>query len=266
MDAFGAFHRHGGAGGGGGVTAFGAEGRVDQADAVFRQQLPGAGLRLQTPEEIDFLIADLDNVRLAEAPFDGLLRGGLALPQGLAQVGVQRNKASGLPGDLQGPAGGGGGGLIRQGQGAEMEDLRIPDQIRVFLYLLRRQAGIRAGLAGEGKVPVSALVQGDEGQGRKPVGIRQDSPGVDAGLLQRFDEEPAEGVVPDLTDHGGAAAEAGQRGQKIARGAAGIGGEDGVAVGVDSMGREIDQQLAQGADISHEGRLLSYSRVVPPAA
>ena len=59
------------AGRGGRVAAFRPQGCEDKGYAVFRKQFPCACLRSKAPQPVDFLIADLDDVRLPEGPFDG---------------------------------------------------------------------------------------------------------------------------------------------------------------------------------------------------
>ena len=56
------------------VAALRPQRRVYQAYSVFIQQLPCSLLRIQSPQKTDLLIADLYNVCLLQAPFDGPLR------------------------------------------------------------------------------------------------------------------------------------------------------------------------------------------------
>ena len=127
LNARRAFHRDF-MGRGGGVAALGAQGDVRKRDAIFCQQLPGPLLRRKAPQEFDFFIAVFYNVRLLQAPFHGRLGVRLVFPQGLAQVGVQADEQAVSLCQFNGFAGGGGGGLIGQRQGAKMEHLRISDQ------------------------------------------------------------------------------------------------------------------------------------------
>ena len=50
-----------------GVAALRTERGIDERNAVFREQLLRSGLRRNAPEEVDFFVADLHDVRLTEA-------------------------------------------------------------------------------------------------------------------------------------------------------------------------------------------------------
>ena len=106
------------------VAALRAEGHVNQGHTVLLKQLLCALLRGNAPQEGYLLVTDLNDICLAQAPLDSGLRVFLLLSQRLAKVGVQTDQQIVFPRQLNCPAGGGGGRLIRQRECAEMEHPR----------------------------------------------------------------------------------------------------------------------------------------------
>ena len=119
------------------------------------------------------------------------------------------------------------------------------------------QAGIRAGLAGEGKFPVSGFVQRDKCQrGEHIVGNHQ-SAGFNSGFAQGSGQQTAESVGAHFSHQGGFRAEFGQRGQKIGGRAAGVSSHGGITVTVRSNAGKVNQQFAQCDNIIHKRNLIS---------
>lgn len=52
---------------------------IHKAGTIFRQQFLCAFLRRKSPEKIHFLVADLDDIRLMQTPFDLLFGGSFSL-------------------------------------------------------------------------------------------------------------------------------------------------------------------------------------------
>lgn len=80
------------------VAAPGTQGDHGQGDAALLQQAAGPLLGGAAPEEVHLLIAELDHIRLTQAPQDlgpGLRRGG---PEGETQVGIKGDGPAQLPG------------------------------------------------------------------------------------------------------------------------------------------------------------------------
>ena len=130
-----------------------------------------------------------------------------------------------------------------------MENLCVVDQFHVQLVVA--QAGVCAGLAGEGEFAVAGLVQRDESEGGENVIGHDDAGGSDAGLIQRADQELAESVVADLTQQCCGSAELCQSCEEIGGCAAGMGCHGGIAFAVLADTGEIDEQFAHCYDIIH---------------
>ena len=148
----------------------------------FLQKLFGTRLRGAAPKELHLVVTDFDHVRLPQAPEDLLLGGILIGPQGQTQVGVTADELSFGFRVGHRLLGGGPGGLVRQAQGAKMEDLGIVNEPGINLF--PTQLGIRAGLPGEGEGAVPVLVKGHESQGSEYAAVRNNALGFDSGLLQ----------------------------------------------------------------------------------
>ena len=240
-DARRAFHR--GAGPGvGGKAAFGAQRRIDQLHAVFGQQLLRARFGRKAPQKVDLFVADLDHVGLAQPPFDLLFGVGLAFPQRFAQVGVKADELAFFLRVGHGLLRGRAGGLAGQAQSSEMEHPRFVDE--GFVHLLRRQAGVGAGLARKAELPVAGGVQRHKGQRCEHGRVGHDAARLDAFFGRRAHQQPAETVRPHFAEQRGPAAVFLQRGQKVARRAARLGLQRGVACGVGGDGGKVDEQFA----------------------
>jgi len=198
-----------------------------EGHAELRQQLVRALFRGAVPEEFHLVVADLHHVRLTQTPEHLLLRRVPVRPQGKPQIGVAADKLTlhlcvghrllGRRADR----------LIRQAQGAEVEHLGLINE--GFVHFLPPQLGIRAGLPGEGEGAVAAFIEGHKGQRGKHAVVHQNALCFDPGGVQRPQQQIAESIVSHLAQKRGLSAVGVQRGQKIAGGAAGVGGHGGVS-------------------------------------
>ena len=135
-----------------------------------------------------------------------------------------------------------------------MKNAAVCDQIPV--QLLRRDLGIRAGLAGKGKASLPGFGEFYECQRGKIAGIHQQRPGIHTDALERLRQKAPLEIVADLADKGGAAPQLCGAGQHIGRRAAGILLKDCHAgIGVRQRG-VVDQNFAQRHNVCRLGGLL----------
>ena len=129
------------------IASFRPQRGVHQGYMVFLQQFFRAPFRGKAPEPFDLFIADLDDIRLMQAPLDLFPGIFLPFPQGFAQIGIQADQRTVAFSQFNGMAGGLRGRLICQGERTEVKDFRVRDER--FVHFLRSQAGIGAGLPGK---------------------------------------------------------------------------------------------------------------------
>lgn len=133
-----------------------------------------------------------------------------------------------------------------------MKNAAVCDQIPV--QLLRRDLGIRAGLAGKGKASLPGFGEFYECQRGKIAGIHQQRPGIHTDALERLRQKAPLEIVADLADKGGAAPQLCGAGQHIGRRAAGILLKDCHAgIGVRQRG-VVDQNFAQRHNVCRPWR------------
>ena len=242
-----------------GIAALGTGGDVQQADVGEAPVEQGGTLvkvRL-TGHEQQLIVGDLQDVAALQAPED-LLPGVIGgIPQGQAQIGVKGDEGAAVPGHGQSPACGSAAGLVRQGQGAEVEDPAVAQEADV--QVLRREHDIGAGLAVEAEVPVAAGQGADHGQRGGDVVVPEEAAAVDAGIPQGLGQHIAESVPAHLAHEGTLFAQLAEHGQHVGGGAAGVGLKEGIALGTGAGLGKVHQQLAE----SHYVK-LSVVHIVSP--
>ena len=146
-----------------------------------------------------------------------------------------------------------------------MENFCLIDEAQIQLF--EGQTGIRAGLPGEGKFPVTMFVEGDEGQGGKDILGGDEAPGLDASLLKGDREQLAEGIGAHLAQQGSFGPEFRQRRQEVGRGSTGMGRHGGITVRIRGQASKINEQFAQCDYIDHRiTSLYSISVTIPPSS
>ena len=184
------------------VRAAGDEDQLHtEAGQNMRCSLPGT----QTKEKRHFLVADLDHIGLAQSPEKLPPAFVQILPQGFAQVRIIGDELAPALCVGRGPVCSRAGRLVGQTQGAEVEGPCLLNDGQI--QLLKGNAGISAGLPGEGKGPVAMFIKGDKGQGGEHIIGGDQTAGVNPGLSQGIRQEPAEGIIPHLAQKGGGSAE-----------------------------------------------------------
>ena len=226
-----------------------------EGHAELRQQLVRALLRGAVPEEFHLVVADFHHVRLTQTPEHLLLRRVRIRPQGKPQIGVAADELPLRFGVGHCLLGRRADRFVRQAQGAEVEHLGLVNE--GLVHFLPPQLGIRAGLPGEGEGAVAAFIEGHKGQRGKHAVVHQNAFRLNSGGVQRPQQQIAESVVSHLAQKRGLSAVGVQRGQKIAGGAAGVGGHGGVSGAVRGLCRKINEQFAQRYYVDHRAHPLS---------
>ena len=232
-----------------GVASVPARGHVQEADVriTLLQHRGGPVKVLFTGHEQNLVIRNLQDVALAEAPGDLLLRRFFARPERRAPVRIKGDQCSRLAGQLQRPDRGASAGLIRQGQRAEVEDPAVFQQLLVQFIRSQQQVGPR--LAIEAEVPIAVGEGIHDGQGRWNLRIPFQATDINSRLLHRFREKVSKPVLSHLADKRRLFPKLLQHGQDIRRGSAGVGLEQGISLAALSVPGKVDQQLSQRHNI-----------------
>ena len=196
-----------------------------------------------------FLFADLHHIRLLQSPEELFFRLRRALPERQTQIWVVGNQfpPRSCVGDrlLRCVA----RRLIGQRERTEMKDLCLVDQRKIDLG--KREAGIRAGLPGEGELALAPRIERYESKRCEHVGRGDHAARFNAGAPQRFEQEPPERIVPHFAEQRGFCAVFCARRKEVCRRAAGVCRHRRVPVRVGRKAGEIDQELAQRGNVQH---------------
>lgn len=185
------------------------------ADAPVHQQPGTLGKIVHPGEQRDLVVGDLQKIHCGKGTAH-LLHGLIpALPQQRTVIGVVRDDGAGGLCKLHGSLCGGAHRLVRQRERAKVKNAAVCDQIPV--QLLRRDLGIRAGLAGKGKASLPGFGEFYECQRGKIAGIYQQRPGIHTDALERLRQKAPLEIIADLADKGGAAPQLCGAGQHIGR-------------------------------------------------
>ena len=187
----------------------------------------------------------------------GLLQGA---PQGRPQIGVKGAQHTRLLRLGNGGIGRASHRLIGHGQGAEVENRRLPDQAHVDF--LCGQTHIRAGIAVEAEIPVAVGEGVHHRQGSVNGFVPAQPLDGNTGFHQSSFQLIAEAVLTNLTDEGGFVPQLAQQRQHIAGRAAGVGLQGRISLGAQTVLGQINEQLAQGDNIIVSHNLhLPYTRL-----
>ena len=229
-----------------GVAAGGPGGDVEDADVGETAAQDGGALVKVglAGHKLQLVVRDLQNVAALKAPFNGGPGVRLALPERGAQVRVKGDQRPGLFGQGIRLLGRGAAGLVREGEGAEVEDAAAAQQR--LIELVGAQQNVRPGLAVKAEIPVAVCEGVHHGKRRGDLRIPLETPGVDPGLPHGLLQHVAEAVLAHLAHKGAALAQLAQHGQYVRRRAAGVCLEEKVALIAQTVLGEVHQQFAQG--------------------
>ncbi len=231
------------------MTAVGSGRDVQQADIGelgFQKSRALFKIRF-TGHEQHFVVRDLQNVALGQAPRDLPFRFVEIIPQRFPQVGIEGKDGPCFAGRMHGDLRGRAAGLVGEAQSAEVEDAAVRKQFLV--HLLRLQHDVRTGLAVEAERPIPPGQGMDIGQRGMHAFIPQKALSFDAALGDGICQQVPEGVLPHLADKGGLVAQVLEHGQHVAGRSAGIHLQEKIPLGAETGLGEIDQKLAQSYDV-----------------
>ena len=228
------------------VAAGGDVQHADVGEALLQSGRALVKIRL-AGHELDLVVRDLENVTAGESPLNGFLRALIVRPEGRAEVRIEGDQRPGPFCDLPGADRGALARLVRQGEGAEVENAAAFQQL--LIQLVRAQHDVRAGLAVKAEIPVAVGEGVHHRQRRGDVRVASEGGNVDPGLLHRDGQHIAEAVLTHLADEGAVLAELAQHGQHVCGRAAGVCLEEKIALFAQAVLGKIDQQLAQGDNV-----------------
>ena len=167
-------------------------------------------------QEHNFIIRDLHDIGILHAKYHLLSCLILRIPERRAVIGVKGDGDAVILGNRQGFLCRAVHHLIGHGQGSEMEDSGLLNQLAVSPYILRTEHNVRTRLPVKGEITISVCQLLHKRKRCMHAVIHRQAAHVNSLRSGLFLQHLAEGILSDLADEGSLMAEPLQHGQYIA--------------------------------------------------